>query len=359
VAGPCEGARHGAVAPASLNSPLAAAASTIKGSNASRANVARLVHNAFLRVVVRRLLMAVPLFFIVTVLSFVLLSLVPGDAAQQILGQRSTPEALAALRQQLGLDLSLPQQYWQWLVHAFHGDLGSSITTSQPVTEAILQRLPVTLSLAGGGLIVMPLLGVSLGVYSSVRGGLLDRLLGSLSLVGYALPSFWLGAILIEFFAVKLHWLPAIGYVPVSDSPGQWLRSLLLPVAALSIGGVVVFAKQTRDAMLDVLAREHVRLAWARGVPPREIYFRYALRSIGPIVLTLFGLTTIGLLAGTAFVETIFALPGIGAYVVSGALQSDVPVVQGTTVFFMLLIVVINLLTDLAYTALDPRLRSS
>jgi peptide/nickel transport system permease protein len=253
----------------------------------------------------------------------------------------------------------LPEQYWRWVVHALHGDLGSSITTQQPVTEAVLQRLPVTLSITIGGLIVMPVLGVAVGVYSAVRGGLLDRVLGLFSLVGYALPAFWLGAILIELFAVKLHWLPAIGYVPLTASPSDWFRSLILPVSAISTGGVVVFAKQTRDAMLDVLASEHVRLAWARGVPARSIYFRYALRSIGPIVLTLVGLLTIGLLAGTAFVETVFALPGIGAYAVTGAQQQDVPVVQGTTVFFTLIVVTINLLTDLAYTSLDPRVRSS
>lgn len=303
--------------------------------------------------------MAVPLLFIVTGLSFVLLSLIPGDAAEQLLGQNATPQSLAALRKQLGLNLPLPEQYWRWLVHALHGDLGASIVTSQPVTEAILQRLPVTLSLATGGLILIPLLGISLGVYGAVRGGALDRVLGLLSLVGYALPPFWFGAILIEFFAVKQHWLPAIGYVPLAVSPTKWLRSLILPVAALSVGGVVVFAKQTRDAMLDVLASEHIRLAWARGIPPREIYFRYALRSIGPIVLTLVGLLTIGLLAGTVFIETIFALPGIGAYAVGGAQQQDVPVVQGVTVFFTLMIVTINLLTDLAYTALDPRVRTS
>jgi peptide/nickel transport system permease protein len=301
----------------------------------------------------------VPLLFVVTALSFVLLSLAPGDAAQQILGQHATPATLAALRKQLGLNLPLWEQYWRWVVHALHGDLGSSIITHQPVSEAITQRMPVTLSLTLGGLIVMPLLGVTLGVYGAVRGGPIDRFLGLFALVGYALPAFWLGAILIEFFAVKNHWFPAVGYVPFVTSPSEWFKSLVLPVAALSVGGIVVFAKQTRDAMLDVLASEHVRLAWARGIPPRDIYFRYALKSTGAIVLTLVGLMTIGLLAGTAFVETIFALPGIGAYAVQGAQQQDVPVVQGTTVFFTLMIVVINLITDLAYTALDPRVRSS
>jgi peptide/nickel transport system permease protein len=324
-----------------------------------QSQAARFAHHPYVRIVARRLLMAVPLLFIVTVLSFVLLSLVPGDAAQEILGQRATPESLAALREQMGLNLSLPEQYWHWLVNALHGDLGTSTVTGQPVADAIVQRLPVTLFITIGALIVMPLLGIALGVYSAVRGGLLDRMLGVVALVGYALPAFWLGAIMIEFFAVKLHWLPASGYVAPGVSVGDWLRSLVLPVAALSIGGVAVFAKQTRDAMRDALASEHVRLAWARGVPPRQIYFRYALRSVSPVVLTLVGLMTIGLLGGTVFVETIFALPGMGAYVATGAQQQDVPVVQGTTVFFTLIVVIVNLLTDLAYTALDPRVRTS
>ncbi len=323
------------------------------------ARVGRVAHHPYVRIVARRLLLAVPLLFIVTVLSFILLSLVPGDAAQEILGQRATPESLAALREQMGLNLPLPEQYWHWLVNAFHGDLGTSTVTGQPVTDAIIQRLPVTLFIAIGALIVMPLLGVALGVYSAVRGGVLDRGLGFLALVGYALPAFWLGAVMIEFFAVKLHWFPASGYVSPGESPGDWLRSLVLPVAALSIGGVAVFAKQTRDAMLDVLASEHIRLAWARGVPARDIYFRYALRSVSPILLTLVSLMTIGLLGGTVFVETIFALPGIGQYVANGALQQDVPVVQGTTLFFTLIVVVVNLITDLAYTALDPRVKTS
>jgi peptide/nickel transport system permease protein len=318
-----------------------------------------ILRNPFVRTIARRLLLAIPLLFIATGLSFVLLWFVPGDAALQLLGQHATPESLKALREQLGLNLPLPQQYWRWLTHAVRGDLGSSIVTQQPVTDAILQRLPVTLSITIGGLIVMPVIGITAGVYSAVRGGLLDRMLGLLSLIGFSLPPFWLGAILIEAFAVKLSWLPAVGYVKFADSPSDWFRSLILPVTAMAIGGVVSFAKFSRDAMLDVLASEHVRLAWARGVPARTIYFRYALRAISPIMLTIVGLMTIGLLAGTAFVEIIFALPGIGAYVVTGAQQQDVPVVQGTTLFFTLMVVVINLLTDLAYTLLDPRVRTS
>ena len=279
------------------------------------------VHNPYLRVIARRLLMAVPLLFIVTALSFLLLSLVPGDAALQILGQNVTPTALKALRERLGLNLPLPEQYWHWLMHALHGDLGSSAYSGQDVTQAILQRLPVTLSLALGGLIVIPLVGIAIGVYSAVRGGVLDGGLALIALGGYALPAFWLGAILIEFFAIRLHWFPAVGYVSFAQSPVEWLRSLVLPVAALSVGYIAIFAKQSRDAMLDVLASEHIRLAWARGVPARAIYFRYALKSVGPVLLTLVGLLTIGLIAGTLFVETVFALPGIGAYAVAGAQQ--------------------------------------
>lgn len=311
------------------------------------------------RVVLRRVLFAVPLLFVVSFLTFVLLSLTPGNEAYAILGTGATPQKVAALDHQLGLDLSLPVQYWHWVKHALSGNLGTSVFSSQPVAQAIGQRLPVTLSLIVGGLILMPGIGVPIGIYSSVRGGFSARILDSLSLVGFSLPSFWVGAILIELFAVKLHLFPAVGYVAIGTSPWQWLRSITLPVIALSLVGIAGFARFTREAMLEVLASEHIRMARANGLPKRSIIFRYALKNVGIRVVTLFGLFTIGLLGGTIFVETIFALPGMGSYVVTGALQGDVPVVQGVVVVFTLIIIVVNLIVDLTYTWLDPRVRSA
>lgn len=317
------------------------------------------LHHPIARIVVRRVLFAVPLLFVVSFLTFVLLSLTPGNEAYAILGTGATPQKVAALDHQLGLDLSLPAQYWHWVKRALSGNLGTSVFSSQPVAQAIGQRLPVTLSLIVGGLILMPGIGVPLGIYGAVRGGLSARVLDALSLVGFSLPSFWVGAILIELFAVKLHLFPAVGYVTIGTSPWQWLRSITLPVIALSLVGIAGFARFTREAMLEVLASEHIRMARANGLPKRSIIFRYALKNVGIRVVTLFGLFTIGLLGGTIFVETIFALPGMGSYVVTGALQGDVPVVQGVVVVFTLIIIVVNLIVDLAYTWLDPRVHSA
>jgi peptide/nickel transport system permease protein len=316
-----------------------------------------LFHNPIVRVIFRRLVFAVPLLFVVSFLTFVLLSLSPGNEAYEILGSGATPQKVAALDHQLGLDLSLPVQYWHWLKHALSGNLGTSVFSGQPVAQTIGQRLPVTLSLLIGGLVLMPGIGVPLGIYSAVRSGVTARILDAVSLVGFSVPSFWVGAILIELFAVKLHWFPALG--TIGTSPVEWLQSYTLPVIAVSLVGIAGFARFSRDAMLEVLASEHIRMARANGLPERSIIFRYALKNVGIRVVTLIGLFTISLLGGTIFVETVFALPGMGSFVVTGALQGDVPVVQGVVVVFTLIIVIVNLLVDLAYTLLDPRVRSA
>jgi peptide/nickel transport system permease protein len=301
----------------------------------------------------------VPLLFLVSALSFLLLSLVPGDPALTILGNQATPEKVAALHHRLGLDLPLPERYWHWLSHAVRGDLGQSLYTGESVRAQIGQRLPVSLSLIVGGLILIPGIGVALGMFSAVRGGIVGRFVDGLSLVGAALPPIVVGAVLVDLLAVKTHIFPAVGYVPLKESPTQWLRSLALPVTALSIGGIASFAKNTREATLDVLASEYMRMAWARGIPPRRIFFVYGLKNVGTRVLTLTGLLTIGLLGGTVLVESIFALPGLGLLVSTGASQRDVPVVEGVAVFFTLIIVVVNIVTDLAYSLLDPRVKTS
>jgi peptide/nickel transport system permease protein len=238
------------------------------GAGAWRA-AGRVFASPVVRIVMRRLLLAVPLLFFVSILTFLLISLTPGDPAQGILGIDATPESLAQLRHELHLDLPLYHQYWLWLSHAVRGDLGTSILTGDHVSLTIGQRYPVTLSLIAVSLAVIVVVGVGLGVLSAVRGGVLGRFVDVFSLVGFALPGFWVGAVLISIFAVKLHWLPAISYVPLAQSPGDWAKSLILPVTALAIHSIATMAKQTREAMMDVLASEHVRMAWANGFRPR------------------------------------------------------------------------------------------
>jgi peptide/nickel transport system permease protein len=301
--------------------------------------------------------MAVPLLFVVSALTFVLVSLTPGNAAEEILGTRATADEYAALNRELGLNLPLYQQYWDWLGRALHGSLGESIFTHQAVTQIIGQRLPVTLSLLVGSLLVSMVLGVSLGVFSALRGGATGRAVDALALVGFSLPAFWVGAELIVIFAVWRNWFPATGYVPLDVSPVGWLHSLVLPVFALSLYGIAATAKQTREAMLDVLASDYIRMARANGIPRRSVIFRHALRNASIRIVTVLGLQAIGLLGGTVLVENVFALPGLGSLMVTSVTQHDLSVVAGMVVYFTLIVVVINLVVDLAYTWLNPKVR--
>jgi peptide/nickel transport system permease protein len=326
-------------------------------SRAGSFSARRLLSSLSRSVVARRLLLAVPLLFIVSALTFLLLALTGGDPAVTILGLHGTPQQYAQLRHQLGLDRPVYVQYWEWLRHAIRGNLGNSLFFGQTVKAMITERLPVTLSLMGGSLLLMFGLGVALGVFSAVRGGASGRLVDALSLAGFALPAIWIGAILIEVFAVKIGWFPAVGYVPLTQSFDQWFRSLILPVVTLSIGGICVVMKNTREAMLDVLASEHIRMARANGIPERSVIFVLALRNVAIRVVTLLGLTVIGLLGGTVIVETIFAMPGVGGLLVNAVNQHDLPVVQGIALAFMVIVVVVNLATDLVYSLLDPRVR--
>jgi peptide/nickel transport system permease protein len=310
------------------------------------------------RVAAYRLAMGVVLILVVSAISFVLLALTPGNAAQALLGPQGTRQEYVALRRQLGLNLPLYEQYWHWLRHAITGNLGTSVISGASVGSQVSSRLPVTLSLVIGSLLVSVIIGTGLGVISSVRRGLVDRVLDAIGLVGFAVPSFWAGAVLIVIFAVDLKWLPASGYTPISQSVSGWLESLALPVLALSLGMIAVIAKQTRDTMLDVLASEHIKAAWASGLSPSTIYLKYGLKNTGMTIATITGVQAVGLLGGTVVVETIFALPGLGSLIVNATATHDLPVVQGVVVVFTALIVAINLMIDLTYAALNPRVRT-
>jgi peptide/nickel transport system permease protein len=306
----------------------------------------------------KRLVLAVPLLFVVSAVSFLLVSLTPGDPARQILGIEATPANVSALRKSFGLDSSLPQQYWRWVREAVHGDLGNSLYSGQGVLPEIRDRLPVTLSLVVGSLLISSAIGIWLGIASAVRGGITGRLVDALSLIGFALPAFWIAAELVRVFAVNLRWLPATGYVALQDSPTEWLRSLIFPISALTVAGVAAIAKQTREAMLDVLGREYIRMARASGLGYRSIVWRHALKNASLPVLTVVGVQMVGMLSGTVLIETIFSLPGLGSLAVNAVLQHDLPVVQGLAVVFTLMVVVINAFVDLCYTWLNPQVKT-
>jgi peptide/nickel transport system permease protein len=319
-------------------------------------------HHPVLVAIARRLAVSAPLLFVVSALVFILTSVIPGDATEVVLGPKATSSyplsAYVRVKHELGLDRSLPEQYWTWLTHAFHGNLGDSLVTSQSITAAISQAFPVTLSLVAGAIALSVPIGVGLGVLSAVRGGAIGRTVDVVAMVGWVMPVYWLAAEFVVIFAVILGWLPALGYVPLSQSPTEWLRSLILPISALALGPIGGFAKFTREAMLDALGSEYVRLARANGISTVSIIFRHALKTASLQVVTFAGLLIVGLVIGSVFVEKVFALQGIGSLMVNGANQHDLPMVQGVAVFYTLIVFGVNLAIDLAYALLNPKVRA-
>ena len=305
----------------------------------------------------RRVLISLPVLFIVSVLSFVLINLIPGNPAQTLLGPLATAEQVARLRVEMGLDHPVWLQYWNWLTDAFHGNLGSSLFTGEPVTSILGSRLEVSLSLVVLGTVASAILGVAIGVISAVRGGWVSRLVDALSLAGLAIPNFWLGLVLIAVFAVALRLVPASGYVPVEASPFGWAQSLVLPVIALAVSGTTIIAAQTRDSVLDTLGRDFVRVLRANGLAARSVLFKHVLRAAAIPIVTVIGVVFVGLLSGTVFVETLFSLPGLGSAAVQATLQHDYPVVQGAVLYFTLMVVILNLGLDLLYAWLNPKVR--
>lgn len=309
------------------------------------------------RLIVNRLLLSVVLVVISSLAIFFLMSLVPGDPARTILGANATPDSIERLRQQLGLNEPLLTQYGSWFAGVLRGDFGQSVFTGDPVVALILSRLQVTLSLIVLSTLVIAVLGATLGLLSAVRGGALGRLLDAVSLVGLALPSYWVAIVLVALFAVAIRIFPATGYTVLTDDPGRWLLSLILPVAALSLGGVTIVAKQMRDSALDVLARDYIRVLRATGVRESSIVFKHVLRNAALPSLTVVGLTVVGALTGAVFVENVFVLPGLGTLVTQATTSHDLPVVLGVGVFFTLFVIIVNLAIDLLYGALNPKVR--
>lgn len=310
-----------------------------------------------LRVLGLRLLLSVPLLLFVTALTFFLVSLTPGDPAVVILGQNRAPEEYQRLREQLGLLDPVPVQYAHWLGTLAHGSLGVSIFNNESVVAKLGARLGVTLSLVTLTALVASVVGVALGIASALRQGALARAVDVLSLLGIVLPNFWVALVLVAVFAVRLRWFPAIGYVQPSTSTGGWLRSLALPVVVLAGPAIGLIAQQTRNAMLDVLDRPFIRTLRAGGVPPASLIYRHALRNAGIPIITVVGLVFIALLGGTIIAENVFALPGLGGLAVEATGRHDLPVIQGIVLYFTVIVVVVNLVIDVIYAWLNPRVR--
>jgi len=310
-----------------------------------------------LRYLLRRLLLSIPLLFVVSILTFIMVAIVPGDPAVRILGAGHTAAQYQALDQKLGLTAPIGVQYWHWVDGVLHGTLGTSLFTNQTVTSELAQRLPTTIWLVIGATLVTVVAGVALGLASAVWRGPLGRVVDAASWITFAVPNFWLGLILVEFIAVKARLLPSIGYVPLGQDPGGWLRSLILPVVTLSAVGVTGIAKQTRDAMAEVLSREFIAALRMAGLSRRSLLLRHALRNAAIPIVTAAGLFSIAMLGGTILVEQVFVLPGMGSLVVQAASDHDLPVIEGAVLYFTLIVIALNLLIDLSYAWLNPRVR--
>ncbi len=310
------------------------------------------------RYVLRRILVAIPVVLLVTLISFGIMELVPGDPAALMAGAEATDEEIAELRRQLGLDLPLHLRLLDWYGGLLRGDLGQSILMRTSVVDAILSRLPVTLALACYALVIAVVFGVGLGVLAAVnRGRWIDQLCMSVALLGVSVPNFWIGLIFIFTFAVGLGWLPTGGYVAFSDSPLGWLRSLTLPAFTLGLLQMGLLARITRSSMLEVLGQDYMRTARAKGLPGWKIVLKHALRNVVIPVVTVIGIMASSLVSGSVVIETIYSLPGLGRLVIQGILRRDYPMIQGGLLVTAVFFVVINLLIDILYYRLDPRLR--
>jgi peptide/nickel transport system permease protein len=314
------------------------------------------------RATVRWLTSSIVLLFAVTVLTFLLSALAPGDAAKAILSGQTTsytPEQYQQLRHELGIDQPLPVQYWHWLYRLLHGSLGTDLFSGQPITQALNGRLGASLSIIAATVLVSAVVGVGIGVFCAVRGGRLGKIVNGVSLLGLAAPNFWLALLLVELLAVQYPVFPATGYVRFGDDPVQWLRSLALPVIALSVGGSAFIARQTRDAMADVLGRDFIVALRAHGLPLRSIIFKHALRNAAIPVVTLLGLLFVSLLGGTVLIENVFAIPGLGQQAVAASSSHNLPMIEGVAFYFTVVVIVVNLLVDISYGWLNPQARVS
>lgn len=307
---------------------------------------------------VRRVLATVPVMAVVALFVFSLLSLAPGDPAAMIAGDQATPADVARIRATLGLDRPFLFRFAEWVWRIAHGDLGTSIFTSLPVTHMIAQRIEPTLSLLLLTLLIAVSVAVPLGVLAAWKhDSLLDRAAMVLSVLGFSLPVFVVGYLLAYVFALRLRWLPVQGFTSISAGVWPFLSSLMLPAVTLALLYIALIARITRATMLDVLAQDYVRTARAKGVGQGSILFVHALKNAAVPIVTVIGIGFAALISGAVVTESVFAIPGIGRLVTDAILRRDYPVIQGVVLLFSGLYVLINLGVDLLYTVFDPRIR--
>jgi peptide/nickel transport system permease protein len=311
-----------------------------------------------LRLIANRILQAAPVIVVVSILAFLLINLLPGDPAVVIAGDQASPEAIAAVRHNLGLDKPLIEQLGIWFLHLLQGNFGASLMLNQSVVSAMGERLPVTLSLALLSIAITLPIGILAGAVAAYyRQTWIDSSVMTLALLGVSAPAFWVAILSIILFSVMLRWFPTGGYTPFMQDPVLWLRSLVLPAAILSLFQIGFLARMTRSAMLDVLSQDYVRTARAKGLSEWKTVSKHAFRNALILIVTAIGILLSTAIGGSVVIEQVFALPGVGRLVVQGILARDYPLVQGVMLIYGFAFVLINLAVDLIYTFADPRVR--
>ena len=304
----------------------------------------------------RRLLIALPVLLLVSLIAASIMELVPGDPAALIAGQNASDIEIAAVREQLGLNRPFIARLGAWYVDLAHGDLGNSILLNRPVTQAIAERVPVTLALSGFALLLTVVLGVSCGVIAAVYANTwIDQAVLTFALFGVSVPNFWLSLMLIVLFGVMLDWLPAGGYIPFADDPVGWFKCLILPAFSLALLQVGLLARITRATMLEALQQDYVRTARAKGLPVTWVIGKHALKNVMVPVITVIGISFGLLLSGSVVIETVYSLPGMGRLLANAVFGRDYPLIQGGLLVSAAVLILLNLVVDLLYAVVDPR----
>ena len=310
------------------------------------------------RVLVRRLGSALPIMLIVSLITFGMIHMIPGDPAIAIAGMSATAEQIANIRHDLGLDQPVLTQLWRWYANLLVGDLGRSLLLGQPVVQAMLQRLPVTLALAGYALVLTLIIGMVSGIVAALKQNTwIDQAAMVLAMLGISLPNFYLGLLMIILFAVDLRWLPTGGYIAFTTDPLGWLATSTLPAISQALLLAGLLARITRSTMLEVLRQDYIRTARAKGLPNSRVVLKHALANALIPIATVVGIVVSLLISGSVVTETLFSIPGVGQLLTQAVLNRDYPMVQGGLLITTGLLVLVNILVDVCYALLDPRVR--
>jgi len=305
---------------------------------------------------IKRVLLLIPIVLGVTLIVFLIMHLAPGDPVRLMLGERATPETIIKVRHELGLDRPVHIQYFVWLSNIIKGNLGNSITTGRPVLETIVERMPATLELTITSLILATIIAIFLGSISALhRGGWIDQTTRLFALFGISMPYFWFALMLLMILSLKLGWLPVYGRGgPIWTLNG--LKHAILPVAVLSLANLALLTRLTRSTMLDILGKDYIKTARGKGLPKKLVIYKHALRNAIIPIVTIVGLRVAYTFGGAVVTETVFAWPGMGRLIVEAIYQRDIPVVQGVTLMFGIVVMLANLFIDMLYAYLDPRI---